>query len=374
MKQKILLLVFALLLCSDFVVGQAPTKMPEGEVFYIQSAYAHGRSKKAYWDIGGVNEVAKGKQLKVWTLDGGRDREFKIVKSSQDGYYELQIGNWNSRVDIKGGKNDNGTPLHVWEPHGGANQRFLFHHLGNGRFKIYTASGKVVCLKHKNDDNGNPLHIWNDHNSMNVEWYLINKDTKKTFVPSDKDVAGTNIVGDVMKENEQFYIQSAVSYDRSTKGYWDLSGKCMNVKDNSTYKNGNNLKIWTKDEGVDRYFCFVKAGDTGYYNIKANCGSDFSVDLQSGNTSNGGNIHIWKTNFSNPNQQFYFKHLGNGRFKIYHRSGKVLCLKGGGADDNGTNIHVWNDHNKASTEWYILSRFGDKPYIPEEPKAGRSRN
>ncbi len=372
MKKLILLLAIICLFCSDFALGQAPTTLPDGEVFYIQSAYSHGRHNKGYWDIGGVNDVAKGKPLKIWDLDGGRDREFKVIKSSQNGYYELQIGNWNSRVDIKGGKNDNGTPLHVWEPHGGANQRFLFHHLGNGRFKIYTASGKVICLKNKNDDNGNPLHIWNDHNSMNVEWYLIRKSDKKTFVPSDRNTT-TAMMGDEVKENEQYYIQSAVSYNVNNKGYWDLSGKCMNVKDGNTYKNGNNIKIWSKDEGVDRYFCFVKAGETGYYNIKANCGSKFSIDLQSGNTSNGGNIHIWTTNFTNPNQHFYLKHLGGGKYKIYHRSGKVLCLQGGLKDDNGVNVHVWDDHNAANTEWYIFDRYG-KLVMPEAAKSGRSRN
>jgi hypothetical protein len=371
--KKILFLAVICLLCLDFVNGQAPTRIPEGEVFYIQSAYSYNRGEKGYWDIAGVNDVAKGKELKIWHMDSGRDREFTFHKSPQEGYFELQIGNWDSRVDVKGAKNDNGTPIQVWDPNGNSNQRFLFHHLGEGRFKIYTTSGKVISLKNKNDNNGNELHIWNDHDAINVEWYLIRKSDKKAFVPSDRDIIKTNVVGDVMRENTNFFIQSALSYGRSDRGYWDLPGVANNVSNANTYKNGNSLQIWTKDEGVDRFFCFVKAGDTEYYNIKANSDSNFSVDLKSGNTTNGSDIHIWTTNFANPNQQFYFKHLGGGKYKIYHRSGKVLVTQGGGSDANGTNIHIWDDHDKVGTEWYIFTPDG-KLYIPETSAPTRSRN
>lgn len=370
MKRILLILTIFLIIQADMLNAQTAVRMPVGEVFYIQSAYAYGRSSNAYWDIGGVNDVTKGENLKIWKLDNGRDRQFKIMNSSQRGYYELQIGNWDSRVDIEGGNQEKRTPIQVWEPNHSSSQRFLFHHLGNGRFKIYTTAGKIVCLKEHNENNGNPIHLWDDHNGIYTEWYLIKKSTNKAFVPGASDLLQAKMKGVVMPEGQQMYIQSALSYGRKNTGYWDVPGKCYNIRDGKVLKKGANLQVWQKDEGVDRFFGFEKAGNSGYYNIKANAHSAYSVDVQGGKTANGTNIHIWSTNHKNPNQQFYFKHLGNGRFKIYHRSGKILVLKGGADDKNGTNIHLWNDHNKAACEWYIFTR-GGKPYIPET-KGGKS--
>ncbi len=367
--KNLFMLMAIFFMIAEMSFAQKATRLPEGSVFYIQSAYAYGRSSNAYWDIGGVNDVAKGENLKIWKLDDGRDREFKIIKSPQEGYYELQIGNWNSRVDIEGGNEAKGVPIQVWEPNHSTAQRFLFHHLGGGRFKIFTTSGKVVCLKNHNEDNGNPIHLWNDHNGIYVEWYLVHKDTKKAFVPSANDIISPKLQGVEMPEEKQMLIQSALSYGRSNNGYWDVPGKCYNINDGKVLKNGANLQVWSKDEGVDRFFGFEKAGNTGFYNIKANAHSSFSVDLFGGKTANGSNVGIYETDVNNPNQQFYFKHLGNGRYKIYHRSGKILCLKGGASDDNGTNVHLWDDHNKAATEWYILSR-GGSPYIPADGGTG----
>lgn len=362
MKKQILS-VLAFILIATAVFAQPATKLPVGETFYIQSAYCYGRSDKGYWDIGGVNDVAKGEDIKIWGLDDGNDRIFKVIESPIPGYYELQIGNWDSRVDIRGGKTDKGTQLQVWTPNGSSAQRFLFHHLGDGRFQIVTQSGRIVCLKEQNENNGNVLHLWTPHSAINTEWYLIRTSNKQKFVPTDADIM-TMSFGDPVPEDKQLFIQSAVSYGRTMKGFWDLSGKAYNINDNDIFKNRANLAVWTKDEGVDRFFGFEKAGNSGYYNIRANLHSGFSVDVEGGKTHNGNNVIIWKTDLNNPNQQFYFKHLGEGRFKIYHRSGKILVLKGGASDANGTNVHLWEDHDKAACEWYILQ--GGSPYIPSD--------
>lgn len=65
------------------------------------------------------------------------------------------------------------------------------------------------------------------------------------------------------------------------------------------------------------------------------------------------------------NQQFKFVHLGNGRFKIYDRnSGKAICLAGR-KNANGTNVHIWDDHNGPWMEWYLIDSETGRPFIPK---------
>jgi uncharacterized protein (TIGR02145 family) len=73
----------------------------------------------------------------------------------------------------------------IWDKNGQNNQKFLFQHLGNGRFKIYDRnSGKALCLAGRKNSNGTNVHIWDDHNGPWMEWYLIEVKTKKAFEPS----------------------------------------------------------------------------------------------------------------------------------------------------------------------------------------------
>ena len=62
---------------------------------------------------------------------------------------------------------------------------------------------------------------------------------------------------------------------------------------------------------------------------------------------------------------FYLKHLGKGRFKIFHRSGKVVCLNDNKNDGNGNKVHIWDNHGAISTEWYLINSASGKVYIPK---------
>ena len=59
----------------------------------------------------------------------------------------------NGVVDCKGGGKSKGTPLHFWSKHGGDSQKFYLKKLPNGSYKIYSKSGKVVCLQNNKTDN-----------------------------------------------------------------------------------------------------------------------------------------------------------------------------------------------------------------------------
>ncbi|MFO8022983.1 MAG: RICIN domain-containing protein [Perlabentimonas sp.] len=190
--KRIALVVSLLMLTGALsLYAQKAANMPNGKKFYIQSAMNYGSNNGGYWDIPGVfqpnNPIKKGANIQVWNLDPHHDRQFTLVSSSINGYYEIQIGyTRSSRVDIDNGRADNGTNVKVWERNGNDAQKFKFHHLGNGRFKIYDRNGKILCLKGRKNSNGTNVHIWNDHDGSSVEWYLIDVDTKRAYIPRDK--------------------------------------------------------------------------------------------------------------------------------------------------------------------------------------------
>lgn len=181
---------------------QTPTEMPTGKPFFIQSALNFGKNNGGYWDIPGApTTIERGSNIQVWDLDAGIDRQFTLLKTGNSGIYEISIGNThNVRVDIAGGNSANGTNVGVWDANGNNAQKFMFSHLGNGRFKIYDSNGKVVCLASRSNSNGSNVHIWDDHDGGWMEWYLIDATTKQPFIPQ-----GTGM-SDLPNNNGQIYV------------------------------------------------------------------------------------------------------------------------------------------------------------------------
>jgi hypothetical protein len=194
MTKSTLSLIALLLFCVTFTIAQTPTEMPVGRRFYIQSAINFGKDNGGYWDVPGrpsaTTDIARGSNIQVWTLDNHHDREFTLIETSDKGYYEIQVGNTrNSRVDVADGKREDRTNIQTWDRNGNIAQRFLFHHMGDGRFKIFYRNKKALCLAGRSSNNGSNVHLWGDHNGPWMEWYLIDVQTKKPFIPSSAPVS-----------------------------------------------------------------------------------------------------------------------------------------------------------------------------------------
>ncbi len=189
MKRIALTLGLLMLTGALSLFAQKPAEIRVGKQFHIQSAINYGKNNGGYWDVPGKpSTIKKGSNIQVWNLDGGHDRIFSMRHSGSDGYYQIRVGNTpTARVDIQGAKKGNGTSVKTWTNHSNDNQKFLFHHLGNGRFKIYDKnSGKAICLAGRSSKNGSNVHIWDDHNGPWMEWYLIDANTKRAYIPKNK--------------------------------------------------------------------------------------------------------------------------------------------------------------------------------------------
>ncbi|MGE0079443.1 MAG: RICIN domain-containing protein [Bacteroidales bacterium] len=177
------------------VYGQTPIEMPTGKRFFVQSAMNYGQNNGGCWDIPNTPvQITKGSNIQIWDLDGGTDRIFTLLRSSVQGFYEIMIGNTQqARVNIDGGKTANGTNVEAWDRDGKPKQFFRFQHMGNGRFKIFDINGKVLCLADRSNHNGANVHIWDNHDGPWMEWYLIDVQTKKAYVPQSEVVSVTKV-------------------------------------------------------------------------------------------------------------------------------------------------------------------------------------
>lgn len=154
-----------------------------------------------------------------------------------------------------------------------------------------------------------------------------------------------------------FIIQSAMNYGRNKGGCWDIPGG-----KNPKLKNGKNVEIWECNGGKDQHFRTIWMSGQ-YYCLYSFNNRKYVVNVDGGKTANGTNVELWSKN-SNNRQKLKFKHLGGGKYKIYTYRNKVLCLSNR-SNKNGTNIHTWDDHNGAWTEWYILNAYTKKPILPD---------
>lgn len=100
------------------------------------------------------------------------------------GFYNIVSQN-GGYVDVAGSKNADGTNILVWTRNSAntSNQKFRFRHTGDGKWKIYTAWGRVICLAGRSHNNGSNIHTWTDHNGAWMEWYFESASDGRIFMP-----------------------------------------------------------------------------------------------------------------------------------------------------------------------------------------------
>ncbi|MBN1250948.1 MAG: RICIN domain-containing protein [Bacteroidales bacterium] len=158
-----------------------------------------------------------------------------------------------------------------------------------------------------------------------------------------------------------FYIQASDAHKKGiNKGYWDIRGK------NPAYSKGQSIIVWAKDNGDDRKFKFLKdPKNPGYYIITPLHGQkqNARVDVAGGKKANGADIILWDMN-GGDNQKFKLVFTQNGYARIFNKNSMVLCLKGK-SYENGSNVHIWQNHQGHQTEWALIDSETGKLFSPE---------
>lgn len=252
---------FLTLLCiylSQLLSAQIPMNRP----FFIQNfkSYTTG-SNKGFWDIPGKNVSFKnGQNLQVWDLtDKLTDRKYTIKQTQaqvSNGTFIIcpEYTGMNGVVSAATSHQNNGTNVLIAGRDGSNNQSFKIIHVGDGRYKIYSFEGKVVCLKSKSDANGSNVHLWENHNSPETEWVFLDVNTMKKYIPPVPEKFQAAIYnGDTQqpiagaKIKAGYYFDGSYHYSETTS---NAKGQ-FNFVEDKIVKYGNlRLKIESSDYGA----------------------------------------------------------------------------------------------------------------------------
>lgn len=166
--------------------------MPEDEHYYIQSSISYSRTNSRFWSFSKKEQFKDGVQMHNWNKGG--NIEIKLNKiGSCNGWYYVKMNGSESYLDYDiQNTNQAESKIKFCKQKKIRKQAFLFKHLGNGRYKIYTLNGKVVSLKDKSSKNGSFLLVNEDKSGFFNEWFLLDKN-RKPIKPEGVEMATFNI-------------------------------------------------------------------------------------------------------------------------------------------------------------------------------------
>ena len=338
--------ILIFLLISITIIAQNDNNLiPKNESFYIQSAINYGKDAGGVWDLpGGEDKIAKKAIFGVWNLSakerGKKDRLYKIFQAKDKEYVEIRLASVAGYVAVKDGKTKNGTKLYLLDQSKSSSQEYRFKYVGKGKFKIYNKNGKLIALDKKSSKNGSKLILYHDVDEDWAKWVLLSEKTRKGLrLPEPKKITERQSDWAEMSGSGRFMIQSGLNYGKDNNGFLDVPGT-KNPKKN------NNLQVWEKEDKIksDRIFSVIPAKNKAYYKIiiAPNLGRDYAVEIKDNGYANGSNIQVG-VNKNYYSQNFYFKHLGNGKYNIFNENVKVISLNNC-SSKNESNILLSTEH------------------------------
>ena len=102
--------------------------------------------------------------------------ETYFIQSALEGKY----------LDVKGGRTENGTPLHLWPYNGGNAQKFSLENAGGGYFYIKSALGKYVHVQNRSNQPKALALIYVGRGNDNTKWRFIPGPNGYHFIQSKK--------------------------------------------------------------------------------------------------------------------------------------------------------------------------------------------
>lgn len=152
----------------------------------------------------------------------------------------------------------------------------------------------------------------------------------------------------VMPVGKIVRIQSAINYGYNDGGYWS----CINDSDRSI------IQLHGVIDCANCLFILNESSEKGFYEIFPANATEVKLKF----FEKGSSVY-----------QFSFHHICDGLFKIYDRSGGVICLEG------DTSVGVCADNNGVEAYWYLMDsdsneplRYDDDTLIVKRPSRKRS--
>ncbi|MBO4273163.1 RICIN domain-containing protein [Microbispora triticiradicis] len=254
-----------------------------------------------------------GAAIEQYSLGNFRTQRFR-VEHVRDGLHRVVCDPMGSVWDVWRGSTDDGTPIVLWDWHGGPNQLFNIVDVGSGEYYLRAAhSGKVAEIANASYTDG--AHL------IQGNWIYMPNQLFRVF-------SGPIRVG--------------VSYK-----LMDISGASLD--------NGAPLVQWSGHRptiGLNQRFTLDHAGGPGYRLIAAHSGK--VLDVAGASLQNGAPIVQWDWH-GGPNQRFRISRARDESDIYYIRitavhSGKSFDVLGFSHDD-GAPIVQWDWHGGPNQLW-----------------------
>jgi len=161
--------------------------MPTDKQFIIQSAGNYGQDSSGFWDIQSKTSFFKKTiNIQLWNYEELRNQKYIMKCCSETGYYEISPANDESScISVDTISSNDFQPIRIVTRNSKSNQQFMFHHIGDGRFKITDKYGRTFGLSDCSGKNGSPVLVSKSNQNYCSDWYLIDFVSKKAFIPID---------------------------------------------------------------------------------------------------------------------------------------------------------------------------------------------
>lgn len=209
-------------------------------------------------------------------------------------------------------------------------------HIGSGYYTMtFKNSGKNLDVYNANKTSG--TNVW--------QYDANNNDAQKWIIAPSGD--------------GYFYIITKLN----TNLYLDVSG--------GKAASAANIQVYTGNKSNAQKWKFLASGaptgqtvKDGEYTISSALNSYCGLNIASGSTDNGANIHLWNNmGLNNTNTAIKVKHLGNGLYSlIFKKSNKSLDV-GTGYNLSGSNVQQWSYAGNRNQKWIIKSAGNGYYYI-----------
>lgn len=214
-------------------------------------------------------------------------------------------------------------------------------------------------------------YIFGDYGSSNI-WSMNSDGTEKTligktparFATFGQDADGEVYIG-LLANNRAIYTLDAVSQVDIPDGWYYLrarhSRKVLDVSTGST-ANGANVHQWTKNNTANQQWFIKKLAD-GAYSLEANHSNKF-LEAAGNGTTRGTNIQQWAWTGTN-SQRWAFELVDDGYFLLRNIHNNLYTDVSGASTDNQANIHLWTKHGRNNQQWEIIPVDGPAVTAPK---------
>lgn len=112
-----------------------------------------------------------------------------------------------------------------------------------------------------------------------------------------------------------------------------------------------------------------KTISNGDYVIASTLDSNYNLDVQNSSYQNGSNIQL-SSKSSDSKQVFTVHYLGNGFYKLIHKSSGKAVDAGDGGSKNGANIQLYDDNESDYQQWIIKPGWNPNSFEVISKKSG----